>query len=121
MWQDESLEGESIVRWAGDANPASATRSPVRPPCCYGRYSGFLSYLHPVKPPSVYPMTDDHGLPTECMNADGSVDLYQGNRHWDANRLMAADVIGWLEEVLDARRSMPTTQSDDGGAEQQEG
>jgi hypothetical protein len=66
----------------------------------------FLDHLNPVKPPSLFIISDNLQLPREAFNPDGSVDLFYGNHHWDPNELTASILISWLEELL--------SQSDDG-------
>ena len=58
-----------------------------------------LDYLYPLKPPSVYLLTENVSIPEKMVNEDGSIDL-GGTKPWDANTMMADTVIDLLEQLL---------------------
>jgi hypothetical protein len=60
----------------------------------------FLDQMNPVKPPSLFVLSDNLPLPRDAFNPDGSVDLFYGDHHWNPNEMTASILVTWLEELL---------------------
>jgi len=60
----------------------------------------FLEHLNPVKPPSLFIVSDNVRLPGDAFNPDGSVDLFYGNHYWNPSEMTASILITWLEELM---------------------